>query len=332
MGNVSARLLCVVACIAGRRCAAQLPDAQIPDTVSCRRSPCPASSSRAVTWSPARWRRRPHVAATRGCTRACASNSLARDHRAELDRDPRGELVVRAEVVGHRHHRGGVEARARTTNFLLEAHAGAGRARREDLGTADARRAGARAAASRSCASSTPRASTTSTTCTWTAVRRQPPRRSASTATAERPSGRDASAASVSSMAASTSLTRFSQNMRLQRFGCGGSHRAQRRMAPRSRPSSSTPRRRGARSSLPTCTAACPPGGAVDAVAAALGWLARERVGVINVSLVGPRNALLERVVNALVSARLPDRRRGRQRWAGGRRRCIRPRMTAWSA
>jgi subtilase family protein len=44
-----------------------------------------------------------------------------------------------------------------------------------------------------------------------------------------------------------------------------------------------------------------PTGGAVDAVAAAFSWLARERVGVINVSLVGPRNALLERIVGILV-------------------------------
>jgi len=44
-----------------------------------------------------------------------------------------------------------------------------------------------------------------------------------------------------------------------------------------------------------------PTGGAVDAVAAAFGWLARERVAVINVSLVGPRNALLERIVASLV-------------------------------
>lgn len=43
-------------------------------------------------------------------------------------------------------------------------------------------------------------------------------------------------------------------------------------------------------------------GGAVDAVAAAMGWLAREKVAVINVSLVGPRNALLERLVNTLVA------------------------------
>jgi len=45
-----------------------------------------------------------------------------------------------------------------------------------------------------------------------------------------------------------------------------------------------------------------PTGGAIDAVAAAFGWLARERVAVINVSLVGPRNALLERLVQSLVS------------------------------
>ena len=44
-----------------------------------------------------------------------------------------------------------------------------------------------------------------------------------------------------------------------------------------------------------------PTGGAVDSMAAAFGWLARENVAVINVSLVGPRNALLERVVAKLV-------------------------------
>jgi hypothetical protein len=44
-----------------------------------------------------------------------------------------------------------------------------------------------------------------------------------------------------------------------------------------------------------------PAGGAADAVAAAFAWLARERVAVINVSLVGPKNVLLERVVSTLV-------------------------------
>jgi subtilisin family serine protease len=45
-----------------------------------------------------------------------------------------------------------------------------------------------------------------------------------------------------------------------------------------------------------------PTGGSMDAVAAAFGWMAREQVAVINVSLVGPRNALLERVVNKMVA------------------------------
>jgi subtilisin family serine protease len=45
-----------------------------------------------------------------------------------------------------------------------------------------------------------------------------------------------------------------------------------------------------------------PAGGAIDAVTASFGWLARENVGVINISLVGPRNALLERVVSTLVA------------------------------
>jgi hypothetical protein len=43
-------------------------------------------------------------------------------------------------------------------------------------------------------------------------------------------------------------------------------------------------------------------GGAVDAVSAAFGWMARERVAVINVSLVGPRNKLMERIVKTLVA------------------------------
>jgi subtilisin family serine protease len=45
-----------------------------------------------------------------------------------------------------------------------------------------------------------------------------------------------------------------------------------------------------------------PTGGSVEAIARALAWMARERVAVINVSLVGPPNALLERAVAALVA------------------------------
>ena len=45
-----------------------------------------------------------------------------------------------------------------------------------------------------------------------------------------------------------------------------------------------------------------PTGGAADAVADAFAWLARERVPVINVSLVGPPNVTLERVVRIVVA------------------------------
>jgi subtilisin family serine protease len=45
-----------------------------------------------------------------------------------------------------------------------------------------------------------------------------------------------------------------------------------------------------------------PTGGAVDALAAAFSWLAKQRVAVINVSLVGPDNAALAGIVRALTS------------------------------
>jgi len=43
-------------------------------------------------------------------------------------------------------------------------------------------------------------------------------------------------------------------------------------------------------------------GGSVDAVAEAFGWLVKERVPVINVSLVGPPNVLLENVVRMVIA------------------------------
>lgn len=45
-----------------------------------------------------------------------------------------------------------------------------------------------------------------------------------------------------------------------------------------------------------------PTGGAVDAVADALAWLVRERVPIINVSLVGPPNVTLEQIVRIVVA------------------------------
>jgi hypothetical protein len=45
-----------------------------------------------------------------------------------------------------------------------------------------------------------------------------------------------------------------------------------------------------------------PTGGAVDALVAAFGWFVQERVPVINVSLVGPKNAMLETVIGGLIA------------------------------
>lgn len=45
-----------------------------------------------------------------------------------------------------------------------------------------------------------------------------------------------------------------------------------------------------------------PAGGSVERIMGALGWLAREQVGVINISLVGPRNAALGRAVEAMLA------------------------------
>jgi subtilisin family serine protease len=45
-----------------------------------------------------------------------------------------------------------------------------------------------------------------------------------------------------------------------------------------------------------------PAGGAADAVADAFSWLVRERVAVINVSLVGPPNVTLEAVIRMVVA------------------------------
>ena len=88
--------------------------------------------------------------------------------------------------------------------------------------------------------------------------------------------------------------------VRLHRFGCGGN------VVPSAHGTAvaSLAVRGQTASELYAADVYCgaPTGGAIDAVAAAFGWLARERVAVINVSLVGPRNALLERVVRSLVN------------------------------
>ena len=61
--------------------------------------------------------------------------------------------------------------------------------------------------------------------------------------------------------------------------------------------------RAGARNDLFAADIYCgaPTGGAVTGLAQALAWLSRERVAVINLSLVGPPNALLQRLVEAML-------------------------------
>lgn len=90
------------------------------------------------------------------------------------------------------------------------------------------------------------------------------------------------------------------QNVRLQRFGCGGA------IAPNTHGTAVAAilATHAAVDEIFAADVYCdaPTGGAVDSVAAALAWMARENIGVINISLVGPRNALLERVVSSLVA------------------------------
>jgi subtilisin family serine protease len=45
-----------------------------------------------------------------------------------------------------------------------------------------------------------------------------------------------------------------------------------------------------------------PSGGSIDAIIGALGWMARERVPVVNMSLVGPPNALLENITRLMLT------------------------------
>jgi hypothetical protein len=227
-------------------------------------------------------------------------DTLAREHRAELDRDPRGELVVRAEVVAIDITPPALQ-RALADHFLLKrtqelpdlgvkvsvlqtpegwsASRGLKRLRKLDPdGTYDFNHVyldgGLVAAATRSAAGSEPTAPTS------------PPAASSSRRVGLIDGGVDAAHEDF-------------RGVHIEASGCGG------KQVPSTHGTSvaSVLVSRHVIDTVYSADVYCglPTGGAVDAVAAALGWLARERVGVINVSLVGPRNALLERVVSTLV-------------------------------
>ena len=236
--------------------------------------------------------------------RALRVEQLVRSHRAELDRDPRGELVVRAQVVGIDVSEAAL-ARAQQANFLV--------LRTEalpDLGVK-------------------------------ITVLQTPPGMSASrglkklrkldpegaydfnhvyldsggvtpgagpqTATVETPATAGVAVrVGLIDGGVDTSHVTLRDNT-VHVFGCGTARvPSAHGTAVASLLAGSSANFHGAapRAELFAADVYCglPAGGAVDRLAAALGWMARERVAVINVSLVGPRNALLERVVASLVN------------------------------
>jgi subtilisin family serine protease len=236
--------------------------------------------------------------------RALRVEQLARGHRAELDRDPRGELVVRAEVIGIDVSEMALSL-ARQANFLV--------LRTEELPDLGVK----------------------------ITVFQTPPRMSASrglkklrkldpegaydfnhvyldsgvvttgagphTSAVEMPAAAGAAArVGLIDGGVDTSHVTLRDNS-VHIFGCGNARvPSAHGTAVASLLAGSSVNFRGAapRAELFAADVYCglPAGGAVDRLAAALGWMARERVAVINVSLVGPRNALLERVVTSLVN------------------------------
>jgi subtilisin family serine protease len=239
-------------------------------------------------------------------TRALRSQRLLQQHRAELDRDAQGDLVVRAEVVAIDITDDAL-ANAKRADFLVKraqelpdlgvkvtvlqtpggwsARRGLAKLRKFDpAGTYDFNHVYLDSGGVTSGPTSTRQvADTPAAPGGGTGVR-----------VGLIDGGIDASHAAL-------------RDNPLHEFGCNGARVAsQHGTAVASLLAGSAAQFHGAapRAELFVADVYCdsPTGGAVDAVAAAFAWMARERVPVINVSLVGPRNALLERAVKALVS------------------------------
>lgn len=228
----------------------------------------------------------------RGLTRTARVEELRRRHRAELDRDPRGELVIRAEVVGIDITPAALDAalaadfRVLRTRDLadlgiritvlqtppgMSARRGLGRLRKLDPdGIYDFNHVYLESGA----------------------TGEQAPPAPAAAANGGRRVGLIDGGVDSSHQAL--------RGLRVERFGCEGVIVPSRHgTSVASLLAASAP---GASLFAADVYCGVPTGGASDAVAAALGWMAREQVAVINVSLVGPRNALLERAVGALVA------------------------------
>ncbi len=234
--------------------------------------------------------------------RALRIDNLRREHRAQLDTDPRGELVVRSEVVAI----GITEqalARALAADFLVRrtrlledldlsitvlqtpegwsARRGLARLRKLDPeGTYDYNHVYLQSAL----------------------VSSQAAEPNKDVAAPRAPSGR----VGLIDSGVETNHVALRGNV-VHRNGCDGrALPAAHGTAVASLLAGGTPWSGGAASKAELFAAdvycGMPAGGAVDAVAAAFGWMARERVAVVNVSLVGPRNVLLERAVKLLVT------------------------------
>jgi subtilisin family serine protease len=226
-------------------------------------------------------------------THALRIDSLFREHRAELDRDPVGDLVVRAEIIAIDVTDVALD-RALAENFLVKRTT-----ELADLGV---------------------RITVLQTPDGWSAtrglrrLRKLDPqgsydfnhvyldggeRAAAAPAVAPTTTGAGSSRVGLIDGGVDTRHKAFAA-IGLKQFGCEGS----------AVPSlhgtavASLLVRGGGIAELFAADVYCgqPTGGAVDSVAAAFGWMAREQVAVINVSLVGPRNVLLERVVKILVA------------------------------
>ena len=233
--------------------------------------------------------------------RALRAERLLREHRAELDRDPRGELVVRAEVVA-------IDITPVALEKALAAHFVV--LRTEEL--ADL--------AFKITVLQTPDGMSASRG--LKRLRKLDPEGTydfnhvyldSGETDGDFPRVAARAAQTVETVGGAGGLRRIGlidggvdvahqafKPLRLHHFGCGG------RQVPSAHGTAVASILTGNRAfgDLYVADVYCgeAAGGAVDAVAAAFGWMARERVAVVNVSLVGPRNALLERAVRSLAA------------------------------
>jgi subtilisin family serine protease len=294
MSNVSGKLLrMLTAALLVGGAQAQIPNVQIPDTAPAPIT-VPGIQQPGGELLPGLDGTADRTLRRLAGARIGRIDGLAREHRAELDRDPQGQLMVRAEVVAIDITEAALKL-ALDHNFLLK--------RTQDLAELGVQ------------------ISILQTPEGWNA------RRGVKELRKLDPAGTydynhvylDGGSAAVPAPATPPMAEglrgkgrvglidggidgghQVFQNVRLQRYGCGGA------IVPNTH-GTAVAAILASHVVVEEIFAAdvycdAPTGGAVDAVAAALAWMARENVGVINISLVGPRNALLERAVNSLVA------------------------------